>query len=125
MTLKTLRISGAEIRCEITWLAHARKPPRFRRDWLAAAPRSARRTLHEGGGGDNRDVPKWIEHQQVVVAGQDEISATVHSEFEKLVVRGIATCRDAFSDRYKLRRLHQPRQPVARFRSDHRGDIGP
>jgi hypothetical protein len=37
--------------------------------------RLLRRALHEGSRTDNRDVPEGIEHQEVVITGQDDIGA--------------------------------------------------
>ncbi len=85
---------------------------------------SAPRALREGGGRDNRDTPEGIEHQQVFVAGQDEIGATIHRQFEKLVIRLVAASHHALGDRYKLHRSRNLHQSIAQFRSDQLRDTG-
>ena len=50
---------------------------------------------------------------------------TVHSQLQKLVVRGIAAGDDVLRDRYEFRRSHYPQQPVARFPPDQRRELWP
>ena len=60
----------------------------------------------------NRDAPKGVKYQQVVVAGYDHIGMAVYSKFEKFVVGSVTALADGlanydnFSLRYYFRKPH-------------------
>ena len=78
------------------------------------ATRSPRRAMYEGNRCDNRDVSKWIEYEQIIIAGEDQISVAIHGQFQKLVIFGITARREPLSDGYQFRRCHQLKQSIPR-----------
>jgi hypothetical protein len=59
------------------------------------------------------NLSKRAQRQQIGVAGNDQIGMTVVGELKKLVVRGVAACRDARADGYQLRYRQQILKSIA------------
>jgi hypothetical protein len=53
-------------------------------------------------GRDERDATEWIEHKQIIVAGDDEISVAVHGEVKNFVILWIPARVDDLRNRYNL-----------------------
>ncbi len=62
----------------------------------------AQRPLHERGRRDDGNAPERVEHEEIIVAGHDEIGAAVDRQVEKFVIGRITALCDVLDDRHQL-----------------------
>src|SRR5438309_5605188 len=77
--------------------------------------RLSREALYEIGGRDDRDVPEWVEREQIGVAGDDQVGMAVYRRFQEFVIRGIAARHDPLGNGDRLgvgRQFCQPSPSV-------------
>lgn len=70
----------------------------------------------------DRNAAKWIEYEQIGIASNDRVGATVHGEFQKLVVHGIAALGYCLGDNHQFGRRENLTDTVKEERGNFRGD---
>ena len=78
---------------------------------------------HESCRRHDRDIPKWIEYQQIAVAAHDQIRMAIDCQLEEFVVGRIASGGDALGDRHQLGGCQKPRHAFAQRRDRRRDDV--
>jgi hypothetical protein len=55
----------------------------------------SREARHKIGGRDDRDMPKWVEREQIGTAGDDQVGMAVIANSKNFVIRDRGTPRSA------------------------------
>jgi len=84
---------------------------------------SPRGIVHKTSRREDRDASEGIEREQIDIPRQDKVGTAAHSEFEKFVIGGIATCRNTLRDHHRLRCRQYFLQPVVRGGRNERGKV--
>jgi hypothetical protein len=85
---------------------------------ILAASSSPCLSATENSGCHDRNAPTGTKRQQIEVAGYDNVGFTVHGEFKKLVIFGIAAFSHGLGDRNEFSRRKKAAQPNRMERPD-------